>query len=190
MKITFKKFTHLVIYYLIPLLLIYLSYISPAPTFFASLGRYTFYLLLIILFSKPLAVLTGGKFFWKIVSYRRELGVLSFWTFIFHAAGLTYSYQLYRFASWPVAVYWGAAAGIGMLILGLTSNKYAVRLLRRNWKRLHRIVYFVFFAALIHIALTRQEYLLYPIIFLLYFGLKILEWTKIKKMLKKPTKTL
>lgn len=184
MKITFKKFIHLAVYYLLPLLLIYLSYTLRSPIFFKSLGSYTFYLLLIILFSKPLAVLTGGKIFWKIVSYRRELGVLSFWTFLVHSAGFAYSYQLYRFTAWPAPIYWGAIAGVGMVILGFTANNYAVRLLRRNWKKLHRIVYFVFFAALVHIALTRQQYLSYIIIGSIFLVLKLWEWKKTKRIIK------
>ena len=182
MKITFRKFTHLAIYYLTPIGLVYFSFTTRDPLFFARLGTYTLYVLLVVLFCKPLAILTDAKWLWKLKAYRRELGLLSFWLFFFHAGGNIYSYQLYTFTTWPVFVYWGAAAGVGMLILGATSNNYAVRLLRRNWKKLHRIVYFVFFAALVHIALGKQEYVLYGSIFAVYFSLKLLEWRKTKKM--------
>ena len=183
MKITFRKITHGFIYYLLPLSLAFLFYWRPNRFWFIWLGYSTIYLLGVILFCQPLAVLLNIKWLWKIKSYRRELGILSFWTFFFHAAGFSYLYQLYRFEPWPAALYWGAAAGLGMLILGVTSNTYAVRLLRRNWKRLHRIVYFVFAAALTHIALTRQRgYELYLIVFLIFFILKLLEWRKTKRL--------
>lgn len=45
----------------------------------------------------------------------------------------------------------GSMAAILLLILTMTSNNYSTRLLKNNWKKLHRIVYLAGFIALFHI---------------------------------------
>jgi len=44
---------------------------------------------------------------------------------------------------------WGSLAGSIIFLLGITSNTFSVKLLKRNWKRLHMLV----FLALVFVAL-------------------------------------
>ena len=182
MKLSFRKLSHLIIYYLVPVLLSYLALNVSDPHEYAEFGLYTISLLIIILYAKPLAVISKLKFLWKIVSYRRELGILSFWTFAFHSLGLVYSYSLYDISNWFTAVYWGVSAGIGLFIVVSTSNDIAVKLLKRNWKRIQNLSYIVLPLALVHVSLIKSEYMLYIALFVVFAILKLLEWRKFKKV--------
>ncbi|OGH59364.1 MAG: hypothetical protein A2725_00865 [Candidatus Magasanikbacteria bacterium RIFCSPHIGHO2_01_FULL_33_34] len=184
MQIKFRKITHLLIYYLTPVFLLILATQIKSLEFFKLLGQSALYLLGVILFVKPLAAIFKLKIFWKIVSYRRELGVLNFWLFFFHFAGMNYMYQFYKPEYWGslgTPIYWGLVAGLGMTILTLTANNYAIKKLKKNWKKLHYSAYFVMFAAFVHVALTKQEVVKYALIFALFVILKVIEFRKIKK---------
>lgn len=183
MNSTFRKLTHATVYYIFPLVLILISVNDPGRELLGLFGNATLILLVVILFSKPLAVLFNLKILWKIVGYRRELGILTFWVFLFHGAGMIYLYNLYDPATWKwisAYIYWGLAGGIGIIILGITSNNIAVRLLKKNWKKIQYLSYFVLVMGLVHIALLKQEYTLQILIFVAFVILKISAWMKIK----------
>lgn len=145
-------------FYLLPLGLLAASLLfKPNAEFYAELGGYAWYLVMLILFLTPFAQITNLKLLKTLKAWSRELGVASFWLFLFHAAGLIYHYQLTElsyFTNPKDMLFWGATAGIGMLILGLTSNNFSVRLLKKNWKRIQRISILVLFLAAVHINLA------------------------------------
>jgi len=183
----FRKIFQILVYYVTPITLLVFSFITKDSHFFAELGNYSLYLLSAILFVKPIAAISKINFFWDIVSYRRELGILTFWLFLFHSAGLVYLYKFYEPSAWSNlsgSIYWGLVGGLGMTILAITANNYAVRLLRRNWKRLHYLAYFVLLTAFIHTALIRDEYVLFTVVFAIFFVLKVIEFSKLKKPAK------
>ena len=188
MEVKYKKIFQRLVYYALPIgLLIFFFMFRKDVVFFFGLGNYAIYLLGAILFIKPLAVIFEVKFFWQIVSYRRELGILDFWLFFSHAAGMSYLYGFSDPTMWgklPSFVYWGVAAGIGMFVVAGTSNDYAVKLLKRNWKRVQSLTYLVFLFALLHAGVRKDQLFLYLSIFFVFAVLKIIEFRKVRKILR------
>ncbi len=171
-----RKTVQIISYLLIPLFLAILTYVRHDPGQLKQYGSWSLNLLAFILLIKPLAIVFPNKYFAKILSYRRELGVADVWLYLFHAQGMIFTSvvsvnDLFAYPGSPL--FWGAIAGNGMLILGLTSNNIATRLLKRNWKRLHRIVYAVFFAALYHGSMMEGEPEKFYILGGIYIALKI-----------------
>lgn len=186
MEITFRKITHALIYYLLPLVLLLISIFSSDRGLFPQLGNFALYALIAVMFIKPLYILLPWKFLRKIGTYRRELGLLSFWLFLFHAVGLIYTRSMFSVSSYlgfGNFLFWGAVAGICMVLTGVTSNSFSVRLLKRNWKRVHYLAYLAFLGTLVHVGLMRngREFTTYAVIAGLYIVLKAAEFWKMKR---------
>lgn len=160
MEISFRKVTHLLIYYLLPLALLVVSIARPQRGFFFEVGEFALYSLILVMFIKPLYVLIPWHFLRKVGTYRREIGLLTFWLFLFHAVGLIYLSDLFSlsdFSGWGNGLFWGAVAGICMIILGVTSNNISTRVLGGNWKRVQYLAYPAFIAALVHAGMASGE---------------------------------
>lgn len=104
---------------------------------FQLAGRWAIRFLIVSLAISPLLYLFGWR---KIVPLRKWAGL---WAFAF--AGL---HMLLFFADAFWAKVWyqdytrvGLAALVILGVMALTSHKPAMKLLGRNWKRLHRLVY-------------------------------------------------
>jgi sulfoxide reductase heme-binding subunit YedZ len=155
-----KKIAQIGSYYIYPALLAVASFTFPSLDLFGKFGTLAFYLLAGNLFLRPFMVLVRLWPIQTLFTLRREIGIASFWSYVFHSLGMIYTFALKpaELLSDPTSfIFFGALAGIGMYALGLTSNDLAVRLLKRNWKRLHRIAYLVFFLSLYHSSLAEGE---------------------------------
>ena len=176
----FKKKAGYVIYYLLPMVLLVWSFFS-GSFFFVVVGIVSEVLLVWLLFVKPLAVIFKSKYLFKIVGFRRELGIAMFWFFFFHAVGL---YKLYGMSFTSVisntSLLWGLIAGVVLIIVALTSNNYSVKLLKNNWKRVQYLSYFVLFGVLLHSSLKTTMVKFY-LVFGLFVVLKVVEWRKFFK---------
>jgi len=115
-------------------------------------GTWTLYLLLASLAVTPLK----GLLVWsRLVAIRRMLGVAAF---AYIAGHLTLyigdqSWNLVKVASEIASRIYltiGFAALLGLAVLAATSFDAAMRRLKRNWKRLHRAVYFLTALGLLH----------------------------------------
>jgi sulfoxide reductase heme-binding subunit YedZ len=71
----------------------------------------------------------------------------------------------------------GAAAWLGLVPLAITSTNAWMRRLRRNWMRLHRVVYVVAVLALIHLVwIARSDYaeaLVYAVVVCVLFAARL-----------------
>lgn len=118
-----------------------------------DMGELAANILLFILFLSPLSVIFRAKLLLLLMSLRRELGILMGALALVH--GLTYLVPLVRAGVSPVSptnpfLLSGVLALLLTIPLLLTSNNISTRLLGRNWKRLHRLVYLVLFFAVVH----------------------------------------
>ena len=165
-------------YVFLPLLLFVSSVIFVDAEIFPLFGQLSFLLVCLILFSKPIGVIFRWKFLNRFIARRRQAGVSAFWLFAFHAGGIIYSYGLGpgSFSSAPLL--FGLVAGIGMIILGMTSNDYSMRLLKGKWKKVQNIAVPTFFLILLHVSLIEGEALKGIVIGGLYIVLKIIERKK------------
>ena len=128
--------------------------VDPVREITTLTGRTAIILLLLSLACTPVITLTGYK---PISRVRRALGLyaflyagLHFLTFI----GLDYGFDFDLIGGaifeqrYVIA---GFAAGVILLALALTSTKGWQKRLRKNWKRLHRLVYLAGILAVVHV---------------------------------------
>lgn len=122
--------------------------------------------LLIIVLSRPLADLLQIKLIRKIQLNRKWLGLICGLAVILHVLVYAYTFNrpltfLFSPSYWNFAKFtgWGGLAFVTMIPLLLTSNNFAIRLLKKNWKRIQRLTYLFFIASGIHIYLVGGKWL-------------------------------
>ena len=121
------------------------------------------------------------------VSFRRMLGLFVFFYASLHL--LTYVGIDYRFNWQPIFddvfkkkyIFIGFSAWLLLIPLAITSSQKMIKLLKNNWKRLHRLIYIIaIFGSLHYIWLSKTIFfkpLVYLVIILVLLALRI----KIKK---------
>ncbi len=116
-------------------------------------GEWTLRWLLVTLAMTPLKRWSGWS--WP-VRVRRMLGLFAFFYACLHL--MTYLW-LDQFFDWPEIwldildrpfITVGMLAFVLLLPLALTSNRYSIKKLGRNWKRLHRLAYVIPLLGVLH----------------------------------------
>jgi methionine sulfoxide reductase heme-binding subunit len=127
--------------------------VDPVREMTTFTGKTALILLVLSLACTPISTVTGLK---MVVRVRRALGLYALLYASVHFAifvGLDYGFDLglLREAIFEQRfVIVGFAAGVILLLLGITSTRGWQRRLRRNWKRLHRLVYVAAVLAVAH----------------------------------------
>jgi sulfoxide reductase heme-binding subunit YedZ len=153
--------------------------IDPVREITTFTGRGALILLMSALACTPVSTLTG---FQSVLRVRRALGMYAFVYASAHLAtfvGLDYGFDLSLlpeaiFAQPYVIV--GFAAGVILLVLAITSTRGWQRRLKRNWKRLHRLVYVAGGLAVLHFLWLSKDDRLpwrYGVILLLLLALRL-----------------
>lgn len=174
-----KKFLDIICYLFLPISLVLLSFILPYKETFNYFGWGATILLLFILFIKPMGMIFNITWMRRWVGYRRQLGVAIFWLTLFHSVMLIYELEFFDvvyYLGWDNYLFYGMIATVGIVILGITSNTWSVRMLKRNWKKLQYITYPVFALTLIHIGIFRGMLEIAISVIVVYFVLKIMEF--------------
>ena len=168
--------------FLVILYKIFLNKLGPEPvkeiTHFT--GEWTLIFLCLTLSMSPLKRLTNLSVW---VSFRRTLGLFVFFYATLHL--LTYDGLDYRF-DWQTIlddvvkkkyIFIGFAAWLLLIPLAITSSKKMVKLLKNNWKKLHRLVYIIaIFGSLHYIWLSKTIFfkpLIYFIIIIVLLAFRI-----------------
>lgn len=182
-----RRILQIAFMYILPVGALLFSLLLPIKNVFLEFGSLAEQLLILILFVKPLAVILQSSWLMKVVGFRRELGILCFWFFLFHAAGFIYLYGLTSFEDFlEPYLFWGAVAAFGMILLGITSNNFSLKLLKKNWKRLQCIAYPVLFFTLLHSGMSEGEGAMKAIVIGgIFLVLKFLQWKGIRFPLAK-----
>ncbi len=143
---------------MLPVVLLLISVVVGGEIF-ADFGTLAMLGVTAALYLQPLMALTKNPWLIKLFSMRREIGVASFWLFFFHAYGLIWTRGLGLDVIFNVNgfIFWGFLASMGMWLLGLTSNDFSQRLLKKNWKKLQRVVYPTYFLLLYHASMAEGE---------------------------------
>ena len=150
---------------------------DPAEALMLSTGEWSLRMLALCLLVSPLRAWTG----WPIVmKLRRMLGLFAFFYACIHFASF-----LQFYIGWDAAalgeelserpyIALGFIAWLSMLPLAVTSTRKMQRRLRRNWQRLHRLVYPAALLACSHLLWQARsdvgEALFYCVIFALLLG--------------------
>ena len=143
-------------------------------------GEWTLIFICLTLSMSPLKQFTNSSVW---ISFRRMLGLFVFFYATLHL--LTYIGIDYRF-DWSQIlddvvkkkyIFIGFAAWLLLLPLAITSSKKMVLLLKKNWKRLHRLIYIIaIFGSLHYIWLSKTIFfkpLIYFIIIIVLLALRI-----------------
>ena len=155
---------------------------NPIEAVTRALGDWALRLLLLTLTVTPLRRLTGWG--WPLrLRLRRMLGLYAFFYALLHL--LSYI-VLDQFFYWPEVwadivkrpyITIGMAAFVMLIPLAVTSTQGWMRRLGRNWQRLHRLVYPIAIAAVMHylmlVKVIATEPLLYAGILLLLLLLRL-----------------
>jgi methionine sulfoxide reductase heme-binding subunit len=126
---------------------------NPVEFVTRSTGTWTLVLLCVTLAVTPVRRITGWN---KLLRYRRMLGLFTFFYGVLHFTTYIWFDQWFDLidigkdiVKRPFVTV-GFAAFVLMIPLALTSNSYSIRKLGRRWARLHRLIYLVAIAAILH----------------------------------------
>mgnify|MGYP003684062259 CR=1 FL=1 len=136
---------------------------DPAKALVLLQGEWTIRFLILTLLVTPLVRLTGWR---QLQRVRRMLGLFTFAYASIHLMAYLFLLLEFDFRNlWAdilkrpyITV--GFAAYLLLVPLAITSNRFAIRLLRKRWAILHRLVYGIALLAVVHVTwLARSSYL-------------------------------
>lgn len=156
---------------------------DPGEAIVHRLGQWGIRLLLITLAISSVARLAKRP---GLIRFRRMLGLFAFFYLALHLvsylgilAGAELAEVLADFTKRPYIIA-GGSAFLLLVPLAVTSTRAAQRRLKRNWARLHRLVYAAVVLGVVHIAwLAKVSYVdayLYGSLALLLLGERIHRW--------------
>jgi methionine sulfoxide reductase heme-binding subunit len=120
-------------------------------------GRAALNVLVLTLAVTPIVTITGWK---KLTKHRRTLGLYSFFYFVLHFitfAAVDYGFdfkQIYTLMAQKPFILLGTFSGLFLMVLAVTSFKYWIKRLGKNWARLHKLVYVIGGLAVFHYVLA------------------------------------
>lgn len=136
------------------------------PADFRNLGKFAWGLLILILVLRPLGdIFVDFKILKALLPLRKEAGILCGSLAIGHSIGYFFNGKIAvstiftNPALWDFSQYlaWGLVGFFVSVLLVLTSNLLSIKILKRNWKRLHRITYIMFLVTAIHVVLIKYS---------------------------------
>jgi sulfoxide reductase heme-binding subunit YedZ len=157
---------------------------EPVKKIMNHFGEWTLIFICLTLTMSPLKRITNLGFW---IKFRRMLGLFVFFYATIHL--LTYVGLDYRFDWEPIIndvlkkkyIFIGFSAWLLLIPLAITSSQKMIKILGRNWKNLHRLVYVIaVFGSLHYIWLSKTIFfkpLIYTLIIVVLLALRI----KIKK---------
>ena len=143
-------------------------------------GEWTLIFICLTLSISPLKRFTNSTIW---ISFRRMLGLFVFFYATLHM--LTYIGLDYRFDWSPILddvvkkkyIFIGFSAWLLLIPLAITSSQRMILLLKKNWKKLHKLIYVIaIFGSLHYIWLSKTIFfkpLIYSIIILILLALRI-----------------
>ncbi len=154
------------------------------PELLKETGSWALFLLLAIMFLSPLAAITGSRFLRTLMPFRKELGILMGVMAAVHAVKtFTTGFASPALAANPMIwissstlltpLGWGLAALVFVLALTVTSNRFSMRLLGKNWKLLHRTAYLAFVLTYVHVGYITGEFAASAAVVTVYSALRI-----------------
>ncbi len=132
---------------------------NPIQEIEQRLGRIALYFLIASLSVTPVYIVTGWR---EIPPRRRALGLYAFFYASLHLltfAGLDYGFdfaQIIDLLTQKPFIIAGTLAFSLLLPLAVTSFDYFIRRMRKNWKRLHWLVYPAALTIILHFAWARK----------------------------------
>lgn len=164
---------------------------NPIQAIHIRLGDWSLRFLCLTLAITPIQTMTKWR---GMAEYRQMLGLYAF----FYATLHVFGYLFVDHASdWRVIwidiiqssyIWFGLIAYVIVLLLAITSPKAAKKRLGKNWKKLHRLIYYAAGAAVIHYFWQLKGNLFQPLFYLtiiaFLLGFRVLVWLKNRQLAK------
>ena len=143
---------------------------EPVDRIINHFGEWTLIFVLLTLSMSPLKKLTNSL---EWIKFRRMLGLFTFFYASIHM--LSYVGLDYRFDFEPLIndvlkkkfIFIGFSAWLLLIPLAITSSDKMVRILKKNWKKLHSLVYIISIFGVLHFIWLSKTIFFKPLIFLI-----------------------
>jgi len=151
-------------------------------------GEWTLIFIFLTLSMTPLRKITKSL---EWIKFRRMLGLFAFFYASIHM--LSYVGLDYRFDFEPLIndvlkkkfIFIGFSAWLLLIPLAVTSSERMVRLLKQNWKKIHRLIYIIGIFGVLHYIWLSKTIFFKPLIFLILLIILLLFRIKITKSASK-----
>ena len=161
---------------------------EPVDRIINHFGEWTLIFILLTLSMTPLKKITKLV---EWIKFRRMLGLFTFFYASIHM--LSYVGLDYRFDFEPLIndvlkkkfIFIGFSAWLLLIPLAITSSERMVRLLKQNWKKIHRLIYIIGIFGVLHYIWLSKTIFFKPLIFLILLIILLLFRIKITKSVSK-----
>ncbi|MDC3101333.1 sulfoxide reductase heme-binding subunit YedZ [Candidatus Pelagibacter sp.] len=161
---------------------------EPVDRIINHFGEWTLIFILLTLSMTPLKKITKSL---EWIKFRRMLGLFTFFYASIHM--LSYVGLDYRFDFEPLIndvfkkkfVFIGFSAWLLLIPLAVTSSERMVRLLKQNWKKIHRLIYIIGIFGVLHYIWLSKTIFFKPLIFLIILVILLLFRIKITRSASK-----
>ena len=161
---------------------------EPVDRIINHFGEWTLIFILLTLSMTPLKKITKSI---EWIKFRRMLGLFTFFYASIHM--LSYVGLDYRFDFEPLIndvlkkkfIFIGFSAWLLLIPLAVTSSEKMVRLLKQNWKKIHRLIYIIGIFGVLHYIWLSKTIFFKPLIFLILLIILLLFRIKITKSVSK-----
>ncbi len=151
-------------------------------------GEWTLIFIFLTLSMTPLRKITKSL---EWIKFRRMLGLFTFFYASVHM--LSYVGLDYRFDFEPLIndvlkkkfIFIGFSAWLLLIPLAVTSSQKMVRLLKQNWKKIHKLIYVIAIFGVLHFIWLSKTIFFKPLIFLILLIILLLFRVKITKSASK-----
>ena len=155
---------------------------EPVDRIINHFGEWTLIFILLTLSMTPLKKITKSV---EWIKFRRMLGLFTFFYASIHM--LSYVGLDYRFDFEPLIndvlkkkfIFIGFSAWLLLIPLAITSSERMVRLLKQNWKKIHRLIYIIGIFGVLHYIWLSKTIFFKPLIFLIILVILLLFRIKI-----------
>ena len=161
---------------------------EPVDRIINHFGEWTLIFILLTLSMTPLRKITKSV---EWIKFRRMLGLFTFFYASIHM--LSYVGLDYRFDFEPLIndvlkkkfIFIGFSAWLLLIPLAVTSSERMVRLLKQNWKKIHRLIYIIGIFGVLHYIWLSKTIFFKPLIFLIILVILLLLRIKITRSASK-----
>ena len=151
-------------------------------------GEWTLIFIFLTLSMTPLRKITKSL---EWIKFRRMLGLFAFFYASVHM--LSYVGLDYRFDFEPLIndvlkkkfIFIGFSAWLLLIPLAVTSSQKMVRLLKQNWKKIHKLIYVIAIFGVLHFIWLSKTIFFKPLIFLIVLIILLLFRIKITRSASK-----
>ena len=161
---------------------------EPVDKIINHFGEWTLIFIFLTLSMSPLKKITNSLIW---IKFRRMLGLFVFFYASIHM--LSYVGLDYRFDFEPLIndvlkkkfIFIGFSAWLLLIPLAITSSDKMVKILKQNWKKIHRLIYVIGIFGVLHFIWLSKTIFFKPLIFLIILIILLLFRVNFKKLSSK-----